>query len=246
MRHPAVGIRIRSTRRRSAIGTVGSGPATPEFGRGCGSRASHHRNRGSPSRTRRRLIKPGIPPARWPGGGQAATTADGVPLSGWWWRVLAALLDGLFTGFLVSALTFRIYRSMLNQFTQLFRALTEAQRTGAPPPNLNNIISVQDQMIIVAVTLAVGVLYHGFFLRWKAATPGKLICGLRVVPVDLGHYREPLSWNSIAIRVAFWMLPSVNGLLGVVRVVDCLFPLWQPKRQALHDLAAKTQVIRPR
>ena len=42
------------------------------------------------------------------------------------------------------------------------------------------------------------------------------------------------------------MLPSVNGLLGVVRLVDCLFPLWQPKRQALHDLAAKTQVIRSR
>ena len=188
----------------------------------------------------------GYPAAPMAGGGQASTTADGVPLSGWWWRVLAALLDGLFTGLVVSALTFPIYRSMLNQFTELFRALTEAQRTGAPPPNLNNIISVQDQMIIVAVTLAVGVLYHGFFLRWKAATPGKLICGLRVVPVDLGHNREPLSWNSIAIRVAFWMLPSVNGLLGVVRVVDCLFPLWQPKRQALPDLAAKTQVIRPR
>jgi uncharacterized RDD family membrane protein YckC len=25
-----------------------------------------------------------------------------------------------------------------------------------------------------------------------------------------------------------------------------LFPLWTPKRQALHDLAAKTQAIRPR
>ena len=82
------------------------------------------------------------------------------------------------------------------------------------------------------------------FLRWKAATPGKLICGLRVVPVDHGHNREPLSWNSITIRVAIWMLPTVNGLLGVVRLIDGLFPLWQPKRQALHDLAAKTQVIR--
>jgi uncharacterized RDD family membrane protein YckC len=25
-----------------------------------------------------------------------------------------------------------------------------------------------------------------------------------------------------------------------------LFPLWHPKRQALHDLAAKTQVVRLR
>jgi uncharacterized RDD family membrane protein YckC len=29
------------------------------------------------------------------------------------------------------------------------------------------------------------------------------------------------------------------------RVIDVLFPIWNPKRQALHDIAAKTQVIRP-
>ena len=178
-------------------------------------------------------------------GTKASRTADGVPLAGWWWRALAALLDGLFTALVVSALTFPIYRSMVDQFTQLFRELTEAQRTGTTPPNVNNFVSLQDQWIIVAVTLVVGVVYHALFLRWKAATPGKLICGLRVVPVDQGHNRAPLSWNSIAIRVAVWMLPTVNSLLGVVRLIDCLFPLWQPKRQALHDLAAKTQVIRP-
>jgi uncharacterized RDD family membrane protein YckC len=30
----------------------------------------------------------------------------------------------------------------------------------------------------------------------------------------------------------------------LITVVDVLFPLWHPKRQALHDLGAKTQVIR--
>ena len=188
----------------------------------------------------------GYPAGPLAAGGRASTTADGVPLAGWWWRVLAALLDGLFTSLVVSALTFSIYRSMVDQFTRLFRELTEAQRTGAPPPDFNNLVSLQDQLIIVAVTLAVGALYHGLFLRWKAATPGKLICGLRVVPVDHGRNREPLSWNAIAIRVAIWMLPTMNGLLGVIRLIDGLFPLWQPKRQALHDLAAKTQVIRSR
>ena len=174
-------------------------------------------------------------------------TADGVPLSGWWWRALAALIDGLFTAIVVSALTFPIYRSMVAQFTQLFREMLAAQGTGAtlPPPDINNLLSLRDQLITVAVTLAVGAAYQGLFLRWKAATPGKLMCGLRVVPVDHGLNREPLSWNSIVLRVAVWVLPTVNGLLGVVRLLDCLFPLWQPKRQALHDLAAKTQVIRP-
>ena len=27
--------------------------------------------------------------------GQASMTADGVALAGWWWRVLASVLDGL-------------------------------------------------------------------------------------------------------------------------------------------------------
>ena len=56
-------------------------------------------------------------------GGKASTTADGVPLAGWWWRVLAALLDGLFIALVVSALTFSIYRSMVEQFTQFFREM---------------------------------------------------------------------------------------------------------------------------
>jgi uncharacterized RDD family membrane protein YckC len=41
------------------------------------------------------------------------------------------------------------------------------------------------------------------------------------------------------------VLPGINSLLALFTVVDALFPLWHPKRQALHDLAARTQVVRP-
>jgi uncharacterized RDD family membrane protein YckC len=83
------------------------------------------------------------------------------------------------------------------------------------------------------------------FLRWKSATPGKLICGMRVVPVDRGRYPGRLEWSTVGIRSAIWVLPGMNALLGLFSVVDALFPLWHVKRQALHDLAAKTQVVRP-
>lgn len=189
--------------------------------------------------------QPGYPAAGIGAGVRASTTADGVPLAGWWWRVLAALIDVLFTSIVVSLLTFPIYRSMVAQFTQILREMLASQGSGTTlPPNINDLVSFRDQMITVAVTLAVGAVYHGLFLRWKAATPGKLICRLRVVPVDRGQNREPLSWNVIVVRVAIWVLPGMNGLLGVVQLIDALFPLWQPKRQALHDLAAKTQVVR--
>jgi uncharacterized RDD family membrane protein YckC len=73
-----------------------------------------------------------------------------------------------------------------------------------------------------------------------------LICGLRVVRVDQGHDPGPLPWSSIFIRAGIWVLPGISSLLSLITVVDVLFPLWHPKRQALHDMAARTQVIRSR
>ncbi len=180
------------------------------------------------------------------GAGPVALTADGVRLAGWWWRVLASVVDGLLISMVVTGFTLPIYRRMVAQLTSMIQLIAEAQRTGGTPsaPSFGDFMSTQDQLILVSVSLAVGAVYHAVFLRWKAATPGKLMCGLRVVPVDRGQNQEPLAWNSIAIRIAVWLLPTVNGLLGVIRLIDGLFPLWQPKRQTLHDLAAKTQVVR--
>jgi uncharacterized RDD family membrane protein YckC len=175
-------------------------------------------------------------------------TADGVRLATWWWRVLAVLIDYLIITAIVTVITFPVWRSLYATLVSFFNAVLDAQRAGVAPPTLNatDLISGTSQLIVTLVTLAVGIFYHAGFLRWKSATPGKLICGMRVVPVDRGRDPGPLSWNSIGIRVAVWVLPGISSFLGLVTVVDVLFPLWHPKRQALHDIAAKTQVVRPR
>lgn len=179
---------------------------------------------------------------------QATMTADGVPLASWWWRVLAVLIDSLITTAIVTVITFPVWRSLYATLVSFFNAVLDAQRSGVAPPTMNttDLISGTSQLIVTSVTLAVGMLYHAGFLRWKSATPGKLICGLRVVPVDRGRDPGPLPWSSIGIRTAVWVLPGISSFLGLVTVVDVLFPLWHPKRQALHDIAAKTQVVRPR
>ena len=88
-------------------------------------------------------------------------------------------------------------------------------------------------------------LYHVTFLRWKGATLGKLVCRLRVVPVDRG--RDP---GTAGAGTRWASAPRSGCSRGSARcsrlftVVDALFPLWHPKRQALHDLAAKTQVVK--
>jgi uncharacterized RDD family membrane protein YckC len=179
---------------------------------------------------------------------QATTTADGVRLASWWWRVLAVLIDNMITTAIVTVITFPVWRSLYAALISYFDAVLDAQRSGITPPTLNttDLISGTSQMIVTSVTLVIGILYHGGFLRWKSATPGKLICGLRVVPVDRGRDPGPLAWSSIGIRVSVWVLPSISAFLGLLTFVDVLFPLWNPKRQALHDIAAKTQVVRPR
>ena len=133
-------------------------------------------------------------------------------------------------------------------WTVCFNAVMEAQRLGAAPPTMSvtELISGRNQLILTVATLGIGMLYHIGFLRWKSATPGKLLCRLRVVPVDRGHAVGPLPWSSIVIRSAIWVLPSINSFLSLITVIDALFPLWHPKRQALHDMAAKTQVVRLR
>ena len=177
----------------------------------------------------------------------AATTADGVRLAGWWWRALAAILDSLITSVIVTLVAFPVWRPMYAAYLAYLEAMVDAQQSGGVPPTFNatGLFTPRDQLILVAVTLAVGMVYHVTFLRWKGATLGKMMCGMRVVPVDRGRYPGPLDLRAAGIRAAIWVVPGINSFLGLITVLDALFPLWHPKRQALHDLAAKTQVVRP-
>lgn len=202
--------------------------------------------------------QPGQPPNPYapPGPGGAAptagtkaiTTADGVPLAGYGWRVLAAFLDYVFVSFLAALPAIPFLREMTLRVTEYFNRAVEAAQSGQPAPTLdqNSLLTTSEQLIIAGITLAVGIAYHLLFLRFARATPGKLITGLRVAPVGDGRIVGPLPWRPAIVRAVTWMIPQLQGWLLVYLLIDCLFPLWQRNRQALHDLAAKTQVIRVR
>lgn len=183
-----------------------------------------------------------------PGSVQATMTADGVALASWWWRALAVVIDYVIITAIVTIITFPVWRSLYAAWVSYFNSVMDAQRLGVAPPtvNMTDLVSGTNQMILTVATIAVGMVYHVAFLRWKSATPGKMICGLRVVPVDRGRATEPLGWSAVFIRASIWVLPGISSFLSLITIVDVLFPLWTPKRQALHDIAAKTQVIRPR
>ena len=72
-----------------------------------------------------------------------------------------------------------------------------------------------------------------------------LACGLRVVPLDEGRATGRLEWSRVIARALIWVLPGALSL-RILTVADVLLPLWHPKRQTLHDLAARTQVVKVR
>ena len=179
---------------------------------------------------------------------RASTTVDGVPLAVWGWRVLAAFIDYVFVSFLTAIPAAPLLRQVMLRMTDIFRRTVEAAQTGQAPPAVTaaDLMTTSEQLTYAGIAFAVGFAYHLLFLRFVHATPGKLIVGLRVVEAGRGRFSGPLGWRSAVVRAAAWTVPQLWTCLLLFLLVDCLFPLWQRNRQALHDLAARTQVIRYR
>ena len=82
-----------------------------------------------------------------------------------------------------------------------------------------------------------------FALLARGSTPGKACAGIRVVRED---GRPPGFWLMLVREAGLKLL--VSALLSLVTgglywVADCLWPLWDPRRQSLHDRMAGTVVV---
>ncbi len=179
-------------------------------------------------------------------------TPDGERLAGWWSRFAAVIIDGIITGLLTAIVGWRWTAEIFRTYGDFFTESLDAAQAGQPAPDsfaLGSELAPQI-MVLSLVGILITAVYHCGFLRWKAATPGKLAMGLRV---RLRERPGPLSWNTILVRWAMRFLGSLLGvvpLLGIVApiytLVDGLWPIWDPHRQALHDKVAKTNVVRTR
>ena len=209
----------------------------------------------------------GQPPQLFADAYAGPTTQDGQRLSGWWWRVLAYLIDSVTLSVVANILSLPAQASMRADFRTLGDAYQ--RRLDANPNNpqfgwlVDQFVNVlhDHALALYLPSLVVVALYHCVMLRWKGATLGKLATGLRV------RTREApgrLPWSAIAIRVAVqFVIPSlllvvgfatgsIGPLLGLYLLVmafqllDGLWPLWDKQRQAIHDKAAGTVVVRIR
>jgi uncharacterized RDD family membrane protein YckC len=185
-----------------------------------------------------------------------ATTPDGQPLSGWWYRVAAFLLDKLILTVLTLAVGFPFVLRIGHIYTRFMQQAQAAARNGSDPNGAVRLLQSHiagPALVVALIGLVLGFAYHVGFLKWKQATPGKLALGLRV---RLRETPGPMSLATCALR---WLaqfgavgllqlLPVValKGLVGLYPLLDDLWPLWDSKNQAVHDKVARTNVVRIR
>jgi uncharacterized RDD family membrane protein YckC len=152
--------------------------------------------------------------------------------AGFWIRVLAKIIDGIVLAPLALP-------AIIHVWTPIWRAADEASRTGQPfqAPDIAPVAYGW-----TLLSLAVGYLYALIMIGMWGATVGKFATGIRVRKVD----GTIATWREAALRP---VLPTVLDLprasgLGLLKLVDYLWMLWDARKQTLHDKIAGTIVVR--
>jgi uncharacterized RDD family membrane protein YckC len=194
------------------------------------------------------------PMAPYAGGVQIAraTTPDGQPLAGWWIRVAAFLIDTVIVSVVGALLGFTWVRQITEAYTDFIDQTRDAVRAGSAMPDTTDLMAdiAGPLLAFSLLSLAVSFAYHAGFLKWKAATPGKLALGLRV---RLRETPGPLSWATVVKRwvtqkgyAILTVVPILGSVIIIYPLLNGLWPLWDSRKQALHDKVAKTNVVRQR
>jgi uncharacterized RDD family membrane protein YckC len=204
--------------------------------------------------------QPGVLPRR-----HGPTTEDGQPLAGWWWRVLAYLVDTVVVAVVGYLLTLPVQLEVQRQTAAYQQRMLEEIERGesfsfsdAWAPLFD--VYADHLLLLVGVPIVLGVSYWCGLLRWRGATLGMLMCGLRV---RRRAEDGPLPWSTIATRFLAQLGPGyvvlplalatgsvglfIGGqlLAGLYFFVDGLTALGA-RRQTIHDRAARTVVVTTR
>jgi uncharacterized RDD family membrane protein YckC len=180
-------------------------------------------------------------------------TPDGERLAGWGRRFSAVLIDRIFLDVLWIAFGWHFLSEMMASYIGYVDHLVQLQRNGATLPTSEQmgteLISAiwPSLMGFFLVMIIVDFVYVVGFLKGFSATPGKMMLGMQVRRRDRPG---PMSWGTVLMRWMFQvgygiltLLPLLGYLAAVYWLLDNLWPLWDGKRQALHDKAAATNVV---
>ncbi len=174
----------------------------------------------------------GAPPGQYPaqaGYGAPAPAAGGY--AEWWKRLVAAIIDG----FVINIPAYII----MTVFSFGFAAST----TVTIDPN-TGVITGGSSSFFATFILAwlmiaiIGVAYYAYLHGTKGQTLGKMAMKIKVVDEANG---EVIGISRAVVRA---LVPYGLYILFVIpALIDGLMPLWDPKKQSIHDKVAKSIVI---
>lgn len=160
-------------------------------------------------------------------------------LAGFWWRVLATILDGLILVIPLSVIQGPITARASEILEGWLTIYLESAMAGAVPPPMPDGI-VGPFALSAFVSMIVYIAYRTVLVTLKGATFGQMITGLRVVPDGAPVDTKP-GWAMSAMRA---VTAVVFGQVPILSLVDPLMMLGSQKKQTLHDRIARTVVIK--
>ncbi len=147
---------------------------------------------------------------------EGAHLGVGFEYAGFWIRFAAKFLDGLIQGSVTMA---------VGVILGVFIAILGP----------NNGAATAIQLFIQALSIGFAVFYGSFFVGKFAATPGKMICGLKVVMAD----GTPVSYGRAVGRyfACDWLNPLTFGIGYIMAAFD-------DEKRGLHDRICDTRVVK--
>ncbi|MGZ8783026.1 MAG: RDD family protein [Gaiellaceae bacterium] len=149
-----------------------------------------------------------------------ASPSDGSAqeLASWGRRLAALLVDALVLGFVIAA---------------------AALAAGLQADDLRKRIEDGEMLLFIFIFLIPEAIYYTALIGSRNQTFGKMALKIEVVDADsrspIGYGRAFRRWLSTATLRALFYVPSL---------VDHLWPLRDPRNQALHDKFARSVVVR--
>jgi uncharacterized RDD family membrane protein YckC len=171
-----------------------------------------------------------------------ADPVTGRPLAEWWRRLLAYLLDSL----IVSVPSYIIYQVVFVTQLSTIRFPQTCPQQYQPNNNcgaelFHAFFSAFWVTILayLAAQFVVGTLYYMILV---GAPRGQTV-GMMALSIAVRDDREDVSigrWRALTR----WFVIFLLGIpLGILLLIDCLAPLWDRRRQAWHDHAARSVVV---
>jgi len=179
---------------------------------------------------------PGRFPSSFPTGGSGGYGGSAeVPYAGWGTRLGGYLIDVVIfiPVLVVLALAFR--------HTHTLEVHLMTRRNGS---TTRRSVSLLSPLVTAVAFVVYATILNG---GARGQTVGMMAVGVRVVREGahdaLGYGRA--FWRALAEQF-LRILAAVTLILGVVWLLDMLFPLWDSKKQTLHDKIVKSVVLRVR